>query len=149
MNLPSAEAGPHEILLVEDNPADIALLTEVFGSGSTQHNIHVAADADQALAFLRREGEYAEARRPHLILLDLNLPGQSGLEVLAAIRRVNVFGRLPVVVITSSRSETDIRNCYDLHCNAYRTKPANFDGYVELARVISQYWLSSVILPSC
>ena len=149
MNSASAETGPHEILLVEDNPADVGLLTEAFGSGPAQHNLHVAADADQALAFLRREGEYAEAPRPQLILLDLNLPGKSGLEVLAEIRRDKVFGRLPVVIVTSSRSETEIRNCYDLHCNAYMTKPPNFDGYVELAQLISQYWFSFVQLPSC
>ena len=148
MSYARAEVGAHEILLVEDNPADVVLVREAFTEVLGKCHLNVATNADQALAYLRREREYVQAPRPHLILLDLNLPGRSGIEVLSEIKRDSVFAWLPVVVVTSSRSKADIRKCYDLHCNAYMTKPPTFDGYVELAQRLDEYWFSSVHLPS-
>ena len=138
---------PIEVLLVEDNPGDVRLTREAFSEGHIHNNIHVAGDGEEAIAFLRQEGDYEGAPRPDLILLDLNLPRKNGEEVLEEIKNDGVLRRIPVIVLTSSEAEEDIVKSYDLHTNAYLTKPVNPDEFVRLVRSFEQFWLSLVKLP--
>ena len=137
-----------DILVVEDNRADVVLLKKAFEEIRSGHCLHVATNGDEALAFLRQQEPFADAPRPAIVLLDLNLPGRDGREVLETIKATEALRRIPVIVLTSSRSEVDIRQCYDLHANAYMTKADTFDELVELVQTISDYWLSAVRLPS-
>ena len=136
----------HKILLVDDNPADVALFKQVF-PGQENLDLHVVPDGDAAMAFLRREGEYSDAPRPNLILLDLNLPGMDGRGVLAKVKGDESLRQIPVVILTSSQSEEDVSKCYDLHANAYMRKARDLDGLIALTEEISRYWLSLVVLP--
>jgi len=141
------ECGPIEILLVEDNPGDVRLTIEALKEGRFANLINVAVDGFEAMAFLRREGKYANASKPDLILLDLNLPKKNGREVLAEIKTDSNLKRIPVVVLTSSQAETDIVATYDLHANCYITKPVDFDQFISVVRSIEDFWFAVVKLP--
>ena len=138
---------PIEILLVEDNPGDVRLTVEAFNEGKVRNNLSVVADGVEALAFLRREGKNADAARPDLILLDLNLPKKDGREVLAEIKEDSNLRRIPVVVLTTSEEEKDILQAYDLRANAYITKPVDLDQFLTVVRSIEDFWLTIVKLP--
>ena len=139
---------PIEILLVEDSPADVDLTREALEDAKVRNNLHVASDGVEALAFLRREGRYADAPHPDLILLDLNLPKKDGREVLAEIKADPLLRRIPVVVLTTSEAEQDILQSYDLHANCYVTKPVDLDAFMHVVRSIEDFWLAIVRLPS-
>lgn len=138
---------PVEILLVEDNPGDIRLTQEAFKDGKMLNKLHVVEDGIEALAFLKREGEYTDVPRPELILLDLNLPGKDGRDVLAEIKADRDLKRIPVVILTTSRSEEDILRSYDLNANCYITKPVELDKFIEVVKSIEDFWLTIVKLP--
>jgi chemotaxis family two-component system response regulator Rcp1 len=139
---------PIEILIVEDNPGDVRLAQEILKESKARNNLHVAEDGVEAIAFLRREGQYADAPRPDLILLDLNLPQRNGYEVLAEIKEDPDLKRIPVVVLTTSEAEEDILRTYDLHANCYITKPIDLDRFIEVVRTIEEFWLTIVKLPA-
>jgi two-component system, chemotaxis family, response regulator Rcp1 len=136
-----------EILLVEDNPGDVRLITETFNDGKINNRRSVVEDGVEALAFLRREGKYASAPRPDLILLDLSLPRKSGQEVLAEIKSDPDLKRIPVCVITSSEAERDILEAYNNHVNSYLTKPVDLGQFTKVVRAVEDFWLSIVRLP--
>lgn len=138
---------PVEILLVEDNPGDVRLTQEGLKEGKVRNTLHVVRDGVEALAFLRREGEYAHAPRPDLILLDLNLPKKDGREVLAEIKEDPILRRIPVVVLTVSKAEEDILKTYDLHANCYITKPVGLEQFIRVVKSIDDFWFSIVKLP--
>lgn len=136
-----------EILLVEDNPADVRLTIEALKDAKVSNKLHVAVDGVEALSFLRREGEYADAVRPDLILLDLNLPKKDGLVVLSEIKEDESLKHIPVVVLTSSSEEKDILAAYDHHVNAYVTKPVDLNDFLNVIKGLEDFWLSIVRLP--
>jgi CheY-like chemotaxis protein len=136
-----------EVLLVEDNPGDVRLTREALKEGSVRSRLHVARDGVEALAFLRRQGEHAGVPRPDLILLDLNLPRKDGREVLTEIKADATLRQIPVVVLTSSRAEEDIRRSYDLHANCYIAKPVELDRFIHVVRSIEEFWFNVVELP--
>ncbi|HOX70740.1 MAG: response regulator [Dokdonella sp.] len=136
-----------EILLVEDNEGDVRLTREALKEGRIRNRLHVVNDGEHALRFLRREQEYAEAPRPDLILLDLNLPRLDGREVLAEIKSDAELKQIPVVVLTSSRAEKDLLSAYDSHANCYITKPVGFENFMDVVRNIENFWLTIVVLP--
>lgn len=140
-------ARPIDILLVEDNPADVRLTELALGEVGLTNTLHVVEDGREALAFLRREPEYADAVRPDLVLLDLDLPRVHGTEVLEALNADDDLRRLPVIVLTSSTADEDVAASYDRHANAYVEKPVDMDEFVGVARVIEEFWLSTVKLP--
>jgi CheY-like chemotaxis protein len=143
----ATECGPIEILLVEDNPGDVRLTKEALKEGRFANLINVAVDGFEAMAFLRREGKYANASRPDLILLDLNLPKKNGREVLAEIKADSYLKSIPVVVLTSSQAEKDIVATYNLHANCYITKPVDFEQFICVVRSIEDFWFAVVKLP--
>jgi CheY-like chemotaxis protein len=138
---------PLELLLVEDNPGDVRLTEEALREGRVYNKIHVVDDGVEALAFLRREGRYADARRPDIILLDLNLPKKDGREVLEEIKSDKALKRIPVVVLTTSEAEQDILRVYNLHANCYVTKPLDLDQFMSVVKSIENFWLTVVKLP--
>ena len=138
---------PIDMLIVEDNPADRRLAVEALKEGKVINRLYEVEDGVEALEFLRREGEYKDAPRPDLILLDLNLPRKDGREVLAEIKEDEVLRRIPVVVLTTSRDEVDVLKMYDLHANCYVTKPLDLADFIEVVRSIEHFWLSIVMLP--
>ena len=138
---------PIEILLVEDNPGDVRLTLEVMKDAKVRNHMSMVKDGVEALAFLRREGDFADAPRPDLILLDLNLPKKDGMEVLADIKADPTLRRIPVVVLTVSKDEEDILKSYDLYANCYVTKPINMEQFIAIVRSIEDYWLTIVKLP--
>ncbi len=136
-----------EVLLVEDSPGDVRLTREAFREANPAIQLHFAEDGVVAMAFLRREGDHAEARRPDLILLDLNLPRMDGREVLARIKADRSLRTIPTVILTTSELEADILKSYELHANAYLTKPAQWDAFDSLVKSINDFWLTKVKLP--
>ena len=138
---------PIEILLVEDNPGDVRLTREALKEGKVLNELHVVEDGEEALAFLHREGKHAQAARPDLILLDLNLPKKDGREVLAEIKEDPSLRRIPVVILTVSKAEEDIIRTYDLHANCYVTKPVDLEQFIEVVKSIEDFWLCVVRLP--
>jgi chemotaxis family two-component system response regulator Rcp1 len=142
-----AEYRPIEILMVEDNPGDIRLAVEALKEGKVRNRMHTVGDGEEALAFLRRQGSYAEAPRPDLILLDLNLPKKTGQEVLAEIKEDPDLRRIPVVILTVSEAEADILKTYNLHANCYITKPVDLERFIEVVKSIEDFWLTVVMLP--
>jgi len=136
-----------EILMVEDNPGDVRLTQEALKEGKVRNKMHVVGDGVEALAFLRREGQYADAPHPDLILLDLNLPRRNGREVLAEIKEDPDLRRIPVVILTISQAEEDILKTYDLHANCYITKPVDLDQFIKVVKSIEDFWLTIVKLP--
>jgi two-component system response regulator len=140
---------PHaiEVLLVEDDPGDVLLTVEAFEHNKVNNTLSVVNDGEQAMAFLRREGEYADAPRPDLILLDLNLPRKDGREVLGEIKADDDLRSIPVVVLTTSEADEDILRSYHLHANAYVTKPVDFESFIEAIKQIDHFFVSVVQLP--
>lgn len=138
---------PIQVLLVEDNPGDVRLTREALKEGKVHNNLSVARDGVEALAFLRREGEYADAPRPDVILLDLNLPRMDGREVLAEVKADPALRSIPVVILTTSEAERDITRAYELHANCYITKPVDLDQFITVVKSIEDFWFTIVKLP--
>jgi CheY-like chemotaxis protein len=138
---------PIEVLLVEDDPGDVLLIREAFQDNKVCNRLHVVADGVEALDFMRQKGEHSEAPRPDLVLLDLNLPRKDGREVLAEVKEDDDLRTIPVVVLTTSQAEEDVLRSYDLHANAYVTKPVDFDRFIGVVRQIDQFFVSVVKLP--
>jgi chemotaxis family two-component system response regulator Rcp1 len=138
---------PVEILLVEDNPGDVRLTREAFKEGKLRNHLSVVGDGIEALAFLRREGPYAIAPRPDLILLDLNLPKKDGRDVLAEIKAEEALKRIPVVVLTTSNAEKDILRTHDLPASCYITKPVDFAEFITVVKLIEDFWFTIIKLP--
>jgi len=136
-----------EILLVEDNPADIRLAQEAFKDAKVHNILYTVGDGVEAMAFLRRQGKYADVGRPDLILLDLNLPKKDGREVLAEIKADERLKLIPVVILTVSKDEEDILKTYKLHANCYITKPIDFEQFMKVVKSIEEFWLTIVKLP--
>jgi two-component system, chemotaxis family, response regulator Rcp1 len=143
----SGPSEPVQILLVEDSPGDIRLTREVLRDAKIANELHVVGDGDQAMAFLRREGDYAEMPRPDLILLDLNLPRKDGREVLAELKDEPDLHLIPVIVLTTSAAGEDVLRSYDLKAACYITKPIDLDEFIGVVRSIESFWLSIVRLP--
>jgi CheY-like chemotaxis protein len=139
---------PIEVLLVEDDPGDVLLIREAFEHNKLANRLHVVSDGVEALEFMRRSGEHAGAPRPDLVLLDLNLPRKDGREVLAEVKDDAALRTIPVVVLTTSQAEEDILRSYDLHANAYVTKPVDFDRFIGVVRQIDDFFVSVVKLPT-
>ncbi|HEY9669864.1 MAG TPA: response regulator [Waterburya sp.] len=139
---------PIEILLVEDSPSDADLTEEALSDGKVLNNLHWVADGVEALAFLQRQGKYADVPRPDLILLDLNLPKKDGRDVLAHIKADPSLKLIPVVVLTTSAAERDVLKTYELHANCYVTKPIDLEQFISVVRLIEMFWLAVVKLPS-
>ena len=133
--------------MVEDNPGDVRLTLEALKEGKVRNNLHTVEDGEEAMKFLRRQGPYAKAPRPDLVLLDLNLPKKNGREVLAEIKDDPDLKRIPVVILTVSEAEQDIIKSYNLHANCYITKPVNLEQFIKVVRSIEDFWLSIVMLP--
>ncbi len=138
---------PAEILLVEDNPGDVRLTQECFKESKISNNLSVVMDGQEAIDFLRHKGKFANAPRPDLILLDLNLPRKDGREVLAEIKADPDLRKIPVVVLTISKAEQDILKSYDLHANCFITKPIDLDQFAIIVKSIEDFWLTIVKLP--
>jgi CheY-like chemotaxis protein len=137
-----------DVLLVEDDEGDVLMTREAFEYHKISNRLHVVSDGEQALQFLRKIGAYADAPRPGLILLDVNLPRRSGLEVLAELKRDEDLLVIPVVMLTTSRAEEDIVRSYSLHANAFVTKPVDFEQFIEAIRQIDNFFLTLVCLPT-
>ena len=142
-----AQARTVDVLLVEDDPGDVLMTREAFEHHKIRNALHVAADGVEALEFLNREGRFRAAPRPGLILLDLNLPRKDGRELLGEIKQDPQLRTIPVVVLTTSEAEEDIVRSYELHANAYVTKPVDFEKFIEVVRKIDDFWVSVVQLP--
>jgi CheY-like chemotaxis protein len=136
-----------DILLVEDNPGDVRLTMEALKEAKLLNTVSNVPDGVEALAYLRRQGKYANASRPDLILLDLNLPKKDGREVLSEIKSDADLRRIPVVILTTSRAEPDILKAYNLHANCYITKPVDLDQFIRVAKSIDDFWFTMVRLP--
>ena len=139
---------PIQILLVEDSPGDVRLTQEVLRDARIANDLHVVGDGEEAMAFLRQEGEYAGRPRPDLVLLDLNLPRKDGREVLSEINGDPDLKSVPVIVLTTSEAEQDILRSYRLAANAYITKPIDLNEFIAVVRSIETFWLSIVRLPA-
>jgi CheY-like chemotaxis protein len=137
-----------EILLVEDSPGDVRLTIEALADAKISNKISVASDGIEALRFLRREGEFKDAARPGLILLDLNMPRMDGREFLEIIKNDDEYRNIPVVVLTTSQADSDILKSYNLRANCYITKPVDLDQFLVVVQSIQEFWLSIVKLPS-
>ena len=140
-------APPVEILLVEDNPGDVRLTQEALKEGKVYNNLHWAKDGVEALEFLQRQGQHANAPRPDIILLDLNLPKKDGREVLAEIKKNDRLKHIPVVVLTTSKADEDVLRSYELHANCYVTKPVDLEKFIVVVQSIDRFWLTVVTLP--
>jgi CheY-like chemotaxis protein len=139
---------PIEVLLVEDNPGDIRLTKEALKEAKVLNTLTVVQDGVEALTCLRRQGQYANAKRPDLILLDLNLPKKDGREVLAEIKNDEALKFIPVVILTTSQDEQDVLKSYGLHANCYITKPVELEQFISVVKAIEDFWLGIVILPA-
>jgi CheY-like chemotaxis protein len=144
---PTVAPTPIEVLLVEDDPGDVLMTQEAFEEHKVRNNLAVVNDGTEAIAYLRRQGQYADATRPDLILLDLNLPRRDGREVLAEIKNDPDLRQIPVVVLTTSQADEDIVRSYQLHANAYVTKPVDFERFIAVVRQIDEFFVSVVKLP--
>lgn len=138
---------PIEILLVEDNPGEVDLARESLENSKVHNTLRVVADGVEAMAFLRRKGKYANAPRPDLVLLDLNLPKKDGREVLAEVKADQDLKRIPVVILTISKDEEDILKAYNLHANCFITKPIDLNQFIKVVHAIEDFWLTIVKLP--
>ncbi len=136
-----------DILLVEDNPGDIRLTREVMKETKVNNKLYVVEDGEEAMRYLRKEGKYADAPHPDLILLDLNLPKKDGREVLSEIKSDEGLRRMPVVVLTTSKAEEDVFRTYDLHANCYITKPVDWEQFMHVIQSVEDFWLTIVRLP--
>jgi CheY-like chemotaxis protein len=147
MTPPNDSLEPIEVLLVEDDPGDTLMIEEAFADNKCSNNLSCVTDGVEAMAFLRREGEHADARRPDLILLDLNLPRKDGREVLGEIKEDPALATIPVVVLTTSEAEEDVLRSYELRANAYATKPVDFDSFISVVKQIDEFFVAVVKLP--
>jgi len=136
-----------QILLVEDSPGDVRLTEEIMRDAKIANDLHVVTDGEDAMDFLRGIGAHADAPRPDVMLLDLNLPRKDGREVLAEIKADPVLRRIPVIVLTTSSADEDVLHSYDLNANCYITKPIDLDEFISVVRSIEDFWLSIVRLP--
>jgi CheY-like chemotaxis protein len=136
-----------DVLLVDDDPGDTLMIREAFEHNKVRNELAAVADGVQAMQYLRREGEYEDAARPDLILLDLNLPRKDGREVLAEIKSDPALATIPVVVLTTSHAEEDVLRSYQLHANAYVTKPVDFERFIAVVRQIDEFFVTVVKLP--
>ena len=143
-----SESKPIEILLIEDNAGDARLAKEALRDAKVANNLNWVPDGVEAMAYLRREGQYGKAPRPDLILLDLNLPRKDGREVLSAIKADEKLKRIPVVILTTSQAEEDILKAYHLNANCYISKPVDLDQFIKVVRTIEDFWLTIVKLPA-
>ena len=148
MNEPTMTDDPVDILLVEDSPSDQLLAREALADAAVPNRLHIVSDGIEAMAFLRRQGRHHAAPRPDLILLDLNLPRKDGREVLSEIKSNEELQRIPVVVLTTSESEQDVKRAYALHANCYVSKPVDFEAFKRVIRSIEEFWFRTVRLPS-
>jgi CheY-like chemotaxis protein len=139
---------PIEVLLVEDDEGDVLMTREALDEGKVLNRLSVVGDGVQAIAYLRQEKPFSDAIRPDLVLLDLNLPRRDGRQVLAEVKTDPDLRRIPIVVLTTSEAEEDVLRSYDLHANAYVTKPVDFDRFVEVIRQIDEFFISIVRLPT-
>ena len=139
---------PAEVLLVEDNPGDIRLTREALKESNCRVNLNVAKDGIEALEFLHQTDQFADAPKPDLILLDLNLPRKNGREVLSEVKADPDLRRIPVLVMTTSRDKQDVHGAYQLNANCYITKPVDFDAFLHIVRSIEEFWLNTATLPS-
>jgi CheY-like chemotaxis protein len=137
-----------EVLLVEDDPGDVLMTKEAFEDHKLSNQLHVVTDGVEAMEFLRHTGEHADAPRPDLVLLDLNLPRMDGREVLQAIKSDPELASIPVVILTTSEAEEDVLRSYSLHANAYVTKPVDFDRFIQVVRQIDEFFVTVVRLPT-
>jgi CheY-like chemotaxis protein len=136
-----------DILLVDDNPDDVLLTKEVLREGKVKNKLYVAEDGDKAMQFLLNQGKFADAPRPSIILLDLNLPGKDGREVLSDIKGDRKLKSIPVVILSSSNDEEDIKKMYEHNANAYITKPVDLDKFIKVIRTFEDFWLTIAKLP--
>jgi len=136
------------LLLVEDSPSDVFLTKEALKTVRTPVHLSVATDGVEAMSFVRRQGPYVNAPRPDIILLDLNMPRKDGREVLAELKLDNDLKRIPVIVLTSSSAEQDLRTAYEAHANCYLVKPATFSEFKDIFERLENFWLDTVILPN-
>lgn len=137
-----------EILLVEDNPADVRLVREALRYSSSPYRLNVAPDGVEALAYLRAQGTYAQRASPDLVLLDLNLPRKDGRQVLAEMKGDEALARIPVVVLSTSQADDDVAKAYELHANCYVSKPVDLDAFIARMHSVEQFWLTVVRLPT-
>ena len=137
-----------EVLLVEDDPGDVLMTKEAFEDYKLSNQLHVVNDGAEAMDFLRQKGEHADAPRPDLVLLDLNLPRMDGREVLQAIKSDPELASIPVVILTTSEAEEDVLRSYSLHANAYVTKPVDFERFIQVVRQIDEFFVTVVRLPT-
>ncbi|MFA5881879.1 MAG: response regulator [Eubacteriales bacterium] len=142
------QLNPVEILMVEDNPGDVRLAREALKEAKVHNVLNVVEDGVEAMAFLRREGRYAGAPSPDIILLDLNMPKKSGREVLAEVKADKKLKHIPIVVLTISKAEEDILKSYNLHANCYIIKPVDFNQFIHVVKSIEDFWFTIVKLPS-
>ncbi len=147
MSSTDKESRQIEILLVEDNPGDARLTQEAMRAAKMTNVLHIVEDGEQAMEFLRRRSRFKDAPRPDLILLDFNMPKKDGRMVLAEIKTDPDLKRIPVVILTTSRSEEDVLQAYDMHANAFVTKPVNLDQFMRIVALIDEFWLNVVTLP--
>lgn len=147
MTHPAVEAVPIEVLLVEDDPGDVLMTREAFEEHKVRNRLNVVSDGVDALAYLRKEEPFQSAVRPDLILLDLNLPRRDGREVLREIKNDAALRQIPVVVLTTSQADEDVLRSYQLHANAYVTKPVDFERFVKVVKQIDDFFISVVRLP--
>jgi CheY-like chemotaxis protein len=136
-----------EVLLVEDSPGDVRLTREALKEGKVRNNLSVVNDGVEAMEFLRRQGKYADAPRPDIVLLDLNMPRKDGREVLAEMKGDDDLKRIPVVILTTSEAEQDILKTYELHANCYLTKPVDLEQFISIVKSVEDFWLTIVQLP--
>ena len=141
------EIQPVEILLVEDNPVDILMTKKAFSSGRIYGNLHVAEDGEEAMNFLYKRGKYSSAPLPDMILLDLNLPRKDGREVLAEVKGDPSLRTIPVIILTTSRDDEDVRKSYDLHANCFITKPVDMEQFTRALECVGEFWFTLVRLP--
>ena len=144
---PGTHSGAIEVLLVEDSPGDVRLTREALKDAKVHISLHVATDGIEAMAYLERTGKHADAPRPDLILLDLNLPRKDGREVLKEVKESPSLRTIPVVILTTSSSDADVLQSYQLHANCYISKPVDLDGFLKVVQSIDNFWLSVVKLP--
>lgn len=140
---------PIEILLVEDNPADVRLMREALKESKVRNDMHVVEDGVEAMAYLRRQGKYSKSSVPDIVFLDLNLPKKSGIEVLAEVKADESLKKIPIVVLTTSKDEVDIVKSYNLHANCFITKPVDLEQFIHVIKSTEDFWLTIVKLPRC
>ncbi|MGB9936706.1 MAG: response regulator [Methanobacterium sp.] len=138
-----------DTLVVEDNPGDARLIMEAFDGFAVENKINVVPNGAEAMDYLYKNGKYKDVKTPHIIILDLNLPKKDGRSVLKEIKTDSSLRKIPVIVLTTSKDETDICSSYMNYANAYMTKPTDFDDFIDLINTFESFWFSKVILPGC